>query len=464
MPSNNRKDQVQGPTPLERLALGLGAGAQTAVALVPDVFLIFFLLDFARVPPATVAAALFCSALVSLALRPLIPSLLRPSHLGEARVWLMRLLLPAAAALVLPFAIPHQRQVAVDFAFVLISYCLLCAVVKPLLGDALTLLTRNLSRDLGEQARLSRARLLGTALTVMIVGLGAAPLLTYHGLTFSCFLKSSLPLAALTALALCCCALYTHERVPPGNRPVALEQVSAALRAMRGSPHLLRLLGMALLSTLATVIFNAAQIFYLRHYLGDFTLIGPMLCLMAALALAAALSWSRLPGLSAWAGHRRALALGLSLAALGCLLRPLLPTSLPLAALALGLQSLGLGLCYGQAFFLLRDAALHTECEQGINCEDLMRLAMEMAIHVAYPLGLTSLALLLCLCGYGGTGGDSGPGMAGQDGILLAVGLVPAALYALALLLALSHRLDLGHGELLRRAGERRARSAVIGN
>lgn len=429
----------------DKLLYGVADFGNNLVGVVGNTWLLYYLINVARLPPLQAGLAFLAGRLFDALVDPQIGALtdrLRPrlGRLHFVRVFALPAGLVFALLWLIPYAPAGWRLALAVLGFMALSVLYSLAAIPYLaLGPELT-------PDYDERTSLNSYRM-ACSMLATLAGVALPPLVVL-GVTGARDLAASPPLgwlvvgvgsALLITLSLFVTALGVREpRRPPGSPSGQAPAPPLNLTAIRGilsTFGLASLLGLFVLSTLAFMITNSLLPFFLESVLRlPAALQAPVLGTLFLSAIASFPLWVWLSG---HLSKRAGVLLGLLLLMVSLLafvyLVPRGGVS-PLLWAALLLNGLGLSAVTLFPWAMLPDVIEFDELRSRLRREGLFYALLLLCLKAAGSLGVFSNALVTSVLGY--QSGQALQRLETVRGLELMMGPVSVALFALAWLCA----------------------------
>jgi glucuronide carrier protein len=308
-----------------------------------------------------------------------------------------------------------------------------------------------------ERAKLASFRLMGTALTIIVLSLVVAPqIASSDDLQQSLTLTTSLFAVIGFGLYL---VLFSTSREAV-QRDVARVSLRQSLATLRGNRPLLLLCLSALAFLTGMFTLQTLQAYYARDVLGDANYFIVLSLVTTGLMFVVA---PLVPRMVRTLGKRKAYVLAgvlSSVAALGIAVTP--PTAPGLAIGFFALYGIGLAAVNGLMFALEADTVEYGEWRSGVRTEGTTYAVFSFTRKVGQAVGGAAAAYGLGLVGYvAGAGTQSA---ATADGIRYVAGFVPAVCIGIGVLIMLAYPLtERTYTAMVAEVAARRAARAEAG-
>jgi glucuronide carrier protein len=369
---------------------------------------------------------------------------------GKFRPFFLFGSLPLLLLSVATFTVPGGLGGTGKLVYAYVTYAAL-GLVYSLVNIPYGSLASAMTQVPAERAKLASFRLMGTALTIIVLSVVVAP-----QIASSDDLQQSLTLTTLL-FAVIGFGLYmvlfstSREAV---QRDVAKVSLRQSLSTLRGNRPLLLLCLSALAFLTGMFTLQTLQAYYARDVLGDANYFIVLSLVSTGLMFVVAPLVPRL--VRTW-GKRKSYVLAGVLASVAGLGIALTPPTLP--ALAIGFFALyGIGLAAVNAlmFALEADTVEYGEWRSGVRTEGTTYAVFSFTRKVGQAVGGAAAAYGLGLVGYVAGAGTQSPATA--DGIRYVAGFVPAVFIAIGVLIMLAYPLtEKTYTAMVAEVAERRA-------
>ncbi len=390
------------PIPLYRkLAIGVGDFGFNFYWQIASLYLLYFYTDVLKLPPAT-AGAIYMAALIWDAILDPVVGLYvdkTRSRFGRYRIYLVLGSLPLAASFVL-MLMPPTYPASGAVVLTLLSH-IAFRTFYAIASVPYAALSARVTRDAGDRADITAARMVSAALSSVLVATATMPFVSWleaaSGRRAAWIIIAAI--YALLATAIVQFSAHASKGLDaPSEHDAAGPTLSEKLRATRANwPLLLVLLAVGVTSFVNT-IFQKNVLYYFKYVVGNAKLGGLALGLWALVTVLCVPLWTAVA--RRW-GKRNAWLAGIVPYLVGTLLWRFADghgTTALFAALAC--MAVGMAAYYVSFWAMLPDTVEYGEWKAGIRSESLAFGLLVFGQKAALGLGAGGLGLMLSRVGY----------------------------------------------------------------
>lgn len=334
------------------------------------------------------------------------------SKLGKARIWLLRMCIPMAIAVVLLFSIPASLTGVIKYVYIFLIYNLVNSVFYTAMFvpyNALISLSTNDSYEHGMLGNISMifqtiANIcMNTFFMTWVIQLGGVEDL-YSPEAQSGWTKATIIVGFFIIASAVVCVFGTRERTtansaPGGEKPKDDVPAKAALKSLLRNRYWLTMLLCMFVIFFIIVMYSAGAIFYCKDVLGDYSLYTPV---NNALSIAQFATMFFTPFFMKKFGKHRTYQLGLIGMILGFAGTGLCGPNVGLLVVFNVLKGIGLGAAGGMAFGMVADTLEYGEWKDGVKPVGMGNAAISAAQKLGLGIGQVALGWILDFGGYAG--------------------------------------------------------------
>jgi len=412
------------------IGYGLGDVANNFAFAMGALFLLNYYTDVAGIPAAAAGTMLLVVRIFDAFMDILAGRVVdrTRSRWGRFRPYLIWSAVPLMASSVLVFSIPGGWSADAKLAYAYATYAAL-GVAYSFVNIPYGSLATAMTQDARDRARLGAARTMMAAATFAFLALVLGPRIR-AAKDLAAMFSTWTAIFAIAGLVLYfLCFRATREVV---RRDVEHPPLGPSLRTLGRNTPLLMLCVTSLFMLIAFFSMNASALFFARYVLGDPGLFIPIVVInvLGGTAVAAPL----VPTLVSSIGKRATFMAGCAIAGLGYLAVFLVPPALTTLSLAaLFIAAVGAMVTMTVVWALEADTVEFGEWRTGLRVEGMTYAFFSFTRKCGQAIGGSIPAYMLAMTGYV-------PNAATQSesarwGIQASIGLVPAACFAVALVL-----------------------------
>ncbi|GGC93360.1 glucuronide transporter [Tersicoccus solisilvae] len=349
---------------------------------------------------------------------------------GKFRPFLLWYSVPLLAANLLCFWIPVDGYGA-RLAWATVSYALL-GLLYSMVNIPYGSLAGAMSQHPVDRSRLASARMVGSGVTILLLSIVLAPQLKSSDDLATTFALTAVAFLVVGAAMFATTFFTSRETVVRDVDRVSLRQT---LHTLRANGPLLRLCVSSFFYLTAQNVVSAISVYVANDVLARYPGGGNWLATVVIIITTGAVIYVGPigPMVTRLLGKRR----GFVLAGLGSVVGGLLFAasnslwhSLPLSLLGLFLVGFGMGLLNTMTWAMEADTVEFGEFRTGLRTEGATYAAFSFTRKVGQAVGAALASYILALVAYDGTRAEQDPAVA--DGIALWAGLLPAAIFLIA--------------------------------
>lgn len=371
------------------------------------------------------------------------------SNLGKARVWLLRMCIPMAVAVILLFSIPSSFTGMVKYVYIFVIYNLVNSVFYTAMFVPYNAIISLSTTDSYEHGMLGNISMIfqtianicmNTFFMAWVIKLSGVENL-YSPEAQSGWTKATMIVGILIVVSAFLCVMGTKERTgakaEAGEKPKDDVTAMAALKSLVTNRYWLTLIFCMFVIFFIIVMYSAGAIFYCKDVLGDYSLYTPV---NNALSIAQFATMFFTPFFMKKFGKHRTYQVGLIGMILGFAGTGLCGTNVALLVLFNALKGIGLGAAGGMAFGMVADTLEYGEWKTGIKTVGMGNAAISAAQKLGLGIGQVVLGWILAFGGYDGAlEVQAEPAKAA---ISFLYNWLPVAMIAVCLVIMLFYKLD----------------------
>jgi len=333
------------------------------------------------------------------------------TKMGKARVWLLRMCIPLAIAVVLLFSIPSSLTGMVKYVYIFIVYNLVNSVFYTAMFvpyNSLISLSTNDSYEHGMLGNISMifqtiANIaMNTFFMAWVIKLGNVENL-YTPEAQAGWTKATIIVGLFIVASAIICVLGTKERtgaqVASGEKPKDDFSVMISLKSLVTNKYWITMIICMFVIFFIIVMYSAGAIYYCKDVLGDYSLYTPV---NNALSIAQFATMFFTPFFMAKFGKHRTYQLGLVGMILGFAGTGLCGPNVALLIVFNVLKGVGLGAAGGMAFGMVADTLEYSEWKTGIKSVGMGNAAISASQKLGLGIGQVVLGWILAIGGYQG--------------------------------------------------------------
>ncbi|WP_129662302.1 glycoside-pentoside-hexuronide (GPH):cation symporter [Rothia uropygialis] len=421
--------------PKRRIAgYGLGDAGCNVAFQMTGVFLLLFYTDVAGIQPAHASAIFlfvkFWDAFADLFAGRMVDRTM--TRWGKFRPFLLWYSVPLLLSNVLCFWIPVDSY-ATKIVWATVSYALL-GLLYSMVNIPFGSLAGAMSQNPVDRSRLASARMVGSGATILLLSVFLAPRLKQAEDLATTFLVTSLVFLVIGAIFFYTTFLTSKEVV---FREVEKVSFKETLTTIRQNGPLLRLCASSLFYLTAQSMIGALTIYLSNVVLSRYTSGGWVASVSIIITTGAVLYVGPFgPLVTRAMGKKRGFVYNCMVAAAGGVLFALSNSvwhSLALSLIGLFLMGVGMGLLNTMTWALEADTVEYGEYRTGVRTEGATYAAFSFTRKVGQALGQSLGGIALTWAGYTAGKGSQGDGVV--SGLAIYGGLIPAAIFILAMLI-----------------------------
>lgn len=435
----------------DRLGYGVGNFGMAWVNGMMSAFLMKYLTDVSLVDAGVVSAIIAVSKLFDGISDLIMGRIVDGTHskLGKARVWLIRMCIPMALAVILLFSVPSSMSGTLKYIYVFILYNLVNAVFYTAMFVPYNSLISLSTTDSYEHGMLGNISMIfqtianicmNTFFMAMVVRFSGAaePYMVeaQKGWTMATVVVGIIII--LSAL-LCVCGTKERTAVQLENGESPKDEVSTgkALKSLFTNRYWLSMVFAMFVIFFIIVMYSAGAIFYCSDVLGDYALYTPV---NNALSIAQFAIMFFTPFFMKKFGKHMTYMVGLVGMGLGFLGTGLAGTNVALLILFNALKGIGLGAAGGMAFGMVADTLEYGEWKDGFKTVGMGNAAISAAQKLGLGIGQVVLGWILAFGGYDGAAASQSE--SAKAAISFMYNWLPVGMIVVTFIIMLTYRLD----------------------
>ncbi len=435
----------------DRLGYGVGNFGMAWVNGMMSAFLMKYLTDVSLVDAGVVSAIIAVSKLFDGISDLIMGRIVDGTHskLGKARVWLIRMCIPMALAVILLFSVPSSMSGTLKYIYVFILYNLVNAVFYTAMFVPYNSLISLSTTDSYEHGMLGNISMIfqtianicmNTFFMAMVVRFSGAaePYMVeaQKGWTMATVVVGIIII--LSAL-LCVCGTKERTAVQLENGESPKDEVSTgkALKSLFTNRYWLSMIFAMFVIFFIIVMYSAGAIFYCSDVLGDYALYTPV---NNALSIAQFAIMFFTPFFMKKFGKHMTYMVGLVGMGLGFLGTGLAGTNVALLILFNALKGIGLGAAGGMAFGMVADTLEYGEWKDGFKTVGMGNAAISAAQKLGLGIGQVVLGWILAFGGYDGAAASQSE--SAKAAISFMYNWLPVGMIVVTFIIMLTYRLD----------------------
>lgn len=453
----------------EKLAYCFGDPALTLMYTMTATLLTYFYTNVAGISAGAVGMIMLVSRVFDGFSDVLMGTIIDRTHskYGKARIWILRLILPYAAAAVLLFTMPPLGKYG-KIVYAFITYNIMNTVVYTAISQPFHALGSLMSRDRRERDVICNIRMILSMTASMVITAFTLPLINQVAEWIQSQQKAWILVTAAYAVISAFVLLNTYmtctERVSAGKKEKEDIPFLEAFRATVNNRYFLIALGLMIFYTVYQTIIGTDLTYYCQYVLGNVNLVTP---LSAAEKIATITGIAILPKILPKYGKRNLICLGCIVGVLGQLLFLVNYTSLPLGVVSCILRGVGIAPFYGVQYALPGDAIEYGHWKTGKRIEGLMFSSMSMGQKAGSGLTSAVMGWVLSRALFDGTKATAAEQADSAVEVIKGLYLyVPIAVWVIMFVIAAFYKLDKVYDkmtqELIRREASKEEVPAAV--
>ena len=334
------------------------------------------------------------------------------SKLGKARIWLLRMCIPMAVAVVLLFSIPAAFTGMVKYVYIFVIYNLVNSVFYTAMFVPYNAIISLSTTDGYEHGMLGNISMIfqtianicmNTFFMAWVIRLSGVEDL-YSPEAQGGWTKATIIVGIMIIVSAVVCVMGTRERAggempETGEKPKDDVTAMTALRSLAKNKYWLTMILCMFVIFFIIVLYSAGAIFYCKDVLGDYSLYTPV---NNALSIAQFATMFFTPFFMKRFGKHRTYQVGLVGMILGFAGTGICGTSVSLLILFNVLKGVGLGAAGGMAFGMVADTIEYGEWKTGVKTVGMGNAAISAAQKLGLGIGQVVLGWILAFGGYNG--------------------------------------------------------------
>lgn len=334
------------------------------------------------------------------------------SRLGKARIWLLRMCIPMAIAVILLFSIPASFTGMIKYVYIFVLYNLVNSIFYTAMFVPYNSLISLSTTDGFEHGMLGNISMIfqtvanicmNTFFMAWVVKLGGVADL-YSPQAQGGWTKATMIVGIIIVISAVACVMGTKERTgeqaaQTGEKPKDDVTALTALKSLITNRYWLTMILCMFVIFFIIVMYSAGAIFYCKDVLGDHSLYTPV---NNALSIAQFATMFFTPIFMKKFGKHKTYQVGLIGMILGFAGTGLCGTSVPLLILFNSLKGIGLGAAGGMAFGMVADTIEYSEWKTGVKSVGMGNAAISAAQKLGLGIGQVVLGYILDFGGYDG--------------------------------------------------------------
>ncbi|WP_018751943.1 MFS transporter [Paenibacillus sanguinis] len=363
------------------------------------------------------------------------------SKYGKVRPWLLISLVPMAGALLLLFSIPEG--LATSTKMVWAGACIIFFNIgTSMFGSASGSLIPMATRNPVEVTKMGSGRAMGNMVGAMVVSMGYVPLVGLVGGDQRAYFLVTATIIIIASLLIINQFRTSRENVKSVKKmdEAGVEQKvpfkDALLSILKNNYFLVAAL-VLFASTFMLSLNNAATVYYAQYVLGN---INMQSILSMIGAIPGLIIFPLLPTLVKRLGTRWVVVIGTLLVIVGCVIRLMSPSNIPLAIAGFTLSGVGSIPLAALITVLVNSTIDYGEWKSGIRSPGLMMSLVGIATMLASSLSVSSIGWILGATGYDGAAAQQSA--SAMQGILSISIYLPIILAGLSFVCMLFWRLE----------------------
>lgn len=333
------------------------------------------------------------------------------SKMGKARVWLVRMCIPMAIAVVLLFSIPASFTGIIKYVYIFVIYNLVNTVFYTAMFVPYNALISLSTTDSYEHGMLGNISMIfqtvanvamNTFFMAWVLKLGNVDT-PYTPEAQAGWTKATIIVGVFIVVSALICVLGTKERTSKKmvDGSAAKEDIPTmiALKSLVTNRYWVTMIICMFVIFFIIVMYSAGAIFYCKDVLGDYALYTPV---NNALSIAQFATMFFTPFFMKKFGKHRTYQLGLIGMLLGFAGTGLCGPNLTLLIVFNVLKGIGLGAAGGMAFGMVADTLEYSEWKTGIKSVGMGNAAISASQKLGLGLGQVALGWILDAGGYDG--------------------------------------------------------------
>lgn len=440
----------------EKMAYCFGDPALTLMYTMTTTLLIYFYTNVVGISAGAVGMIMLLSRVFDGFSDVLMGTIIDRTHskYGKARIWILRLALPYAAAAILLFTMPPMGNTGkIIYAFV--TYNIMNTVVYTAISQPFHALGSLMSRDRRERDVICNIRMVLSITASMIITAFTLPLINLVAKKIDNQQMAWIIVTAAYAILSVFVLINTYctctERVQADKKDKK-EKTNipfwVAFKATVTNRYFLIALGLMVFYTAYQIIIGTDLTYYCQYVLGNVDLVMP---LSAAEKIATVLGIALLPKLLPKYGKRNLICAGCLLGIAGQLLFLLNVVSVPLGVVTCIMRGIGIAPFYGVQYSLPSDAIEYGHWKTGVRVEGLMFSSMSMGQKAGSGFTSAIMGAVLSMAAFDGIKATAAEQTAEAISVIKGFYLyVPIAIWVIMFLIALCYKLDKMYDKMMR--------------
>ena len=396
----------------ERLGYGAGACGWNMINGIIGTFMTVYFTNVALLDAAIISTLIAVSKVFDGVSDLIVGNIVdrTKSSMGKARVWLLRMCVPFAIAMLLLFWVPSSFPTALKYVYVFIMYNLVNTVCLTFMQVPYYSLISLMTRNGNERGMLGNVQQIFQTLGNIIINSVFVVLLA----TFSSNAATENTQAGYTGALLVVCAAMvllvlitvfsTKERVVEGEdekQQVKVEEVKplVAIKSLLQNKYWVIMFFAMLCIFFVIIFYSIGGVYYAIYIFGD---MGQISWMNNAISVAQFAIMFATPFFMSKFGKRWIYTAGMAVLTLGFLGFGLIGTSKPIMIICNVLKGCGLGMSGGMAMGLVADAITYGQLKTGINAVGMGNAGTSAAQKLGLGLGTAVFGWVMSGAGFKG--------------------------------------------------------------
>lgn len=372
------------------------------------------------------------------------------SKFGKARVWLLRMCIPMAIAVVLLFSIPASFTGMVKYVYIFIIYNLVNSVFYTAMFVPYNSLISLSTTDSYEHGMLGNISMIfQTIANICMNTFFMAWVIKFSGVenlyspeAQGGWTKATIIVGIMIVVSAVICVMGTKERTGEqvagkGEKPKDDVKAGVALKSLFTNKYWLTMILCMFVIFFIIVMYSAGAIFYCKDVLGDYALYTPV---NNSLSIAQFATMFFTPFFMKKFGKHRTYQLGLIGMILGFAGTGLCGPNVTLLIVFNALKGVGLGAAGGMAFGMVADTIEYGEWKTGVRTVGMGNAAISAAQKLGLGIGQVVLGWILAFGGYDGAAAVQTD--AAKSAISFLYNWLPVAMIVVCFVIMLFYKLD----------------------
>lgn len=436
----------------EKLAYCVGDPALTVVYTLANTLLVYFYTNVIGLSAGVIGMIMLASRAFDGISDVIMGTIIDRTHskYGKARVWIIRLVIPYAAAAVLLMTVPNASA-TLQAIYVFLTYNLLNTIMYTGISQPFHTLGSLMSRDKHERETISNIRMSLSIAASMVVTAWTLPMINktakITGNVQAAWILVTAVFAGISVLILLNTFRCCKERVKVSQKAEEKLPVWTALKLMAKNRYFLISLGLMLFYTVYQIILGIDLTYYCQYVMNDVNLVMPI---SMAEKIPMIFVILLLPKLIPKYGKRNLIVAGCILGIAGQLVFLLNITSVPLAIVSSVIRGIGMSPFYGVQYSLPSDAIEYGQWKSGKRIEGLMFSSMSFGQKFGAGITNAILGAALSAVGYNGMAQTAAQQVPAAITVIKVTYLyVPIAVWIIMMFIAMCYQLDKTYKEMM---------------